>query len=106
MPSVPGSLLDIIEDQAGTVIAGMQDSSSPYTPVRYSSRNVGNSSRYLSKTSSGAAQSSPITMTFRSRGFRPNSLFNTVEPFCHSRSVAFRQVGANVEPASHNPHGV
>src|SRR5207248_1127015 len=62
-PNVPGSLLDIIELQAGTVIAGIQLSSLPHTPSSITRLKFGNSSRHCSKTSSGGAQSSPMTRT-------------------------------------------
>jgi hypothetical protein len=54
----------IIELQVGTVIAGMQLSSLPHTPSSMTRLKFGKSSRHWSKTSSGGAQSRPITRTY------------------------------------------
>ena len=53
-----------MELHAGTVMAGMQLSSFPQTPWSMTRLKFGSSSRHCSKTSSGGAQSSPITSTF------------------------------------------
>src|SRR5579875_1997436 len=73
-----------MELQAGTVIAGMQLSSLPQTPLSITCRMFGSSSRHCSKTNSGGAQSRPITRTFFLRLIYdvPSSCY---EPngFCH-----------------------
>src|SRR5215218_8514092 len=65
MPSVPGSLLDIIDDQAGTVIGGSQLRSRPELPRPMRASRLGSAPRKSSKTRRGSAQSRPITTTLR-----------------------------------------
>src|SRR5437867_1240529 len=64
MPSCPGSLLRIMQAQAGTVIGGCVLRSGPWHPPSISAFRLGRESRYRSKTRRGAAQSSPMTATF------------------------------------------
>jgi hypothetical protein len=61
-------LEDIITDQAGTVMGGSHERSSPCSPFRQIDFKFGKSSSQRSKINSGAAQSSPMTMT-RLRAF-------------------------------------
>jgi hypothetical protein len=63
MPSSPGSRLLIIEAQAGTVMGGWVLSS--VHRRQSSSGAAGSSSRHCSNTSCGAAQSKPITRSFK-----------------------------------------
>src|SRR5438874_12400563 len=60
---MPGLLDDIITDHAGTVMGGSHERSSPCTPFWQRHFKFGKSSSQRSKTNSGAAQSSPISMT-------------------------------------------
>src|SRR5262249_1920438 len=64
MPSVPGSLLDIITDQAGTGIGGSQLVSRPYMPRLMSASRLGKRPRTRSNTKLGSKQSRPITTIF------------------------------------------
>jgi hypothetical protein len=56
-------LEDIITDQAGTVMGGSHERSSPWNPLRQIDFRFGKSSSQRSKINSGAAQSSPINIT-------------------------------------------
>src|SRR5215813_362229 len=69
MPSCPGSWLVIMQAQAGTVIGGLLLRRRPHAPCSIRRRRFGRSSLNLSKTRSGAAQSSPRTATFMARAF-------------------------------------
>jgi len=60
---MPGLLDDIITDHAGTVMGGSHERSSPCTPFWQRHFKFGKSSSQRSNTNSGAAQSSPISMT-------------------------------------------
>src|SRR6266487_5193180 len=60
---MPGLLDDIITDHAGTVMGGSHERSGPYTPLRQRHFKFGKSLSQRSNTNSGAAQSSPISMT-------------------------------------------
>ena len=64
MPSVPGSLLEAMHDQAGTVIGGMELFRWPNVPASISRRTFGRSSMNRSNISEGSAQSRPMTATF------------------------------------------
>src|SRR5579884_1579339 len=66
MPSVPGSLLVIIDIQAGTVMGGVMLFRGPYVPLEMRLLRCGRSPRQASKTNSGGTQSSPMTKTFLS----------------------------------------
>src|SRR3989304_5354313 len=68
MPSSPGSRLDIMQLQAGTVMGGTTLLSLPHQPCSVRRLSVGSSSRQRSKTSSGGTQSSPMTATLRCLG--------------------------------------
>src|SRR6266508_6491021 len=68
MPSCPGSLLVMPVIHAGTVIGGMALSNGPHTPSSMSPRRLGSSSRQRSNTSSGGAQSNPISSSFLAPG--------------------------------------
>src|SRR5918994_914835 len=61
MPRVPGLRDEVMLVQAGTVIGGSQLRRTPYVPCSISPPSTGSSSRHRSKTSSGGAQSRPIT---------------------------------------------
>src|SRR3990167_3037210 len=65
MPSSPGSRLDIMQLQAGTVMGGTTLLSLPQQPCSVRRLSVGSSSRQRSKASSGGTQSSPMTATLR-----------------------------------------
>src|SRR5438132_656488 len=65
---MPGLLDDIITDHAGTVMGGSHERSGPCTPFRQRHFKFGKSSSQRSNTNSGAAQSSPMSMT-RGRAF-------------------------------------
>src|SRR5437870_7446361 len=60
---MPGLLDDIITDHAGTVMGGWHERSGPCTPFRQRHFKFGKSLSQRSNTNSGAAQSSPISMT-------------------------------------------
>src|SRR5437870_12734397 len=60
---MPGLLDDIITDHAGTVMGGSHERSGPCTPFRQRHFKFGKSLSQRSNTNSGAAQSSPISMT-------------------------------------------
>ena len=55
--------LDIMQDQAGTVIGGITDVSLPYAPLSIRLERTGNSSRQRSRRSDGSAQSRPMIIT-------------------------------------------
>ncbi len=57
--------LDIMQDQAGTVIGGTTEVSRPETPLAIRPESVGSRSRQRSSTSEGSAQSSPTIITLR-----------------------------------------
>src|SRR3972149_1531405 len=67
MPSTPGSLPQVITLQAGTVMHGMHERSRPYAPRAMRRLRLGSSLRQVSKTSSGAAQSRPMTNSLGGR---------------------------------------
>jgi hypothetical protein len=56
-------LEDIITDHAGTVMGGSHERSNPCSPFWQIDFKFGKSSSQRSNTNSGAAQSSPMTMT-------------------------------------------
>ena len=56
--------LDIMHDQAGTVIGGMTEVRRPDVPRSISPVSAGSSERQRSSTSDGSAQSSPMSMIF------------------------------------------
>src|SRR6267378_2141962 len=60
---MPGLLDDIITDHAGTVMGGSHERSTPCTPFWQRHFKFGKSLSQRSNTNSGAAQSSPISMT-------------------------------------------
>src|ERR1035437_1742574 len=74
MPKVPGSLLDIMHDHAGTVMGGVVLFIVVHAPRSINPRKFGNSSRHFPNTNDGSAQSKPITRIF-STGPMPVSFF-------------------------------
>src|SRR5213592_3930162 len=62
---MPGLLDDIITDHAGTVMGGSHERSVPCTPTWQRLFKFGKSLSQRSNSNSGAAQSSPISMTRR-----------------------------------------
>ena len=63
-PRSPGVRLDIMQDQAGTVIGGMTEVRRPDVPRSIRPFSTGSSGRHRSSTSDGSAQSSPMSMIF------------------------------------------
>src|ERR1035441_7534812 len=64
IPKVPGSLLDIMHDHAGTVMGGVVLFIVVHAPRSINSRKFGNWSRHFPNTNDGSAQSRPITRIF------------------------------------------
>src|SRR3990172_4763348 len=103
MPSSPGSRLDIMQLQAGTVMGGTTLLSLPQQPCSVRRLSVGSSSRQRSKASSGGTQSNPMTATLRCFAIAGT----TLTP-CHSErseESAFRKHTAQ-EHADPSPCGL
>src|SRR5258707_1138384 len=98
MPKVPGSLLDIMHDHAGTVIGGVVLFIVVHAPRSISPRRFGNWSRHFPNTNDGSAQSKPITRIFSTEpmlaSFFLRQSHNAVIPpargFCSTNHLARR----------------
>src|SRR3954470_23861678 len=79
-----------MHDQAGTVIGGSHDSSSPYTPRSINEEINGSWSRMSSNRIRGAAQSRPMIMTRRA-GDMGNGILGSGRRGCIEQSAGRRR---------------